>query len=152
MPMPPQTYEDQAARTPLSRERVLWAAVALADEHGIDAVSERKLGQDLGVDPMSLYNHVANEGDLLDETTHQTPRRYGTLRNTRTHPLLQVDTDRLVEEGLVAPEREEVEHGRLRRYYRITAEGRRLLAAEADRLATDARLASARLGLRSRPA
>ena len=60
--------------------------------------------------------------------------------------------DRLVDEGLVAPDREEVEQGRLRRYYRITADGRRLLAAEAERLATDARLAFSRLGLRSRPA
>ena len=66
MPMPPQTDDDQVARTPLSRERVLRAAIALADEHGIDAVSMRKLGQDLGVDPMSLYNHVANKEDLLD--------------------------------------------------------------------------------------
>jgi AcrR family transcriptional regulator len=66
MPMPPQTDDDQAVRRPLSRERVLRAAVALADEHGIDAVSMRKLGQDLGVDPMSLYNHVANKEDLLD--------------------------------------------------------------------------------------
>jgi AcrR family transcriptional regulator len=45
---------------------VLRAAVAMADEHGIDAVSMRKLGQDLGVDPMSLYKHVANKDDLLD--------------------------------------------------------------------------------------
>ena len=66
MPMPPQTDDDQAVRRPLSRERVLRAAVAFADEHGIDAVSMRKLGQDLGVDPMSLYNHVANKEDLLD--------------------------------------------------------------------------------------
>jgi AcrR family transcriptional regulator len=64
--MPPQTDDDQAVRRPLSRERVLRAAVAFADEHGIDAVSMRKLGQDLGVDPMSLYNHVANKEDLLD--------------------------------------------------------------------------------------
>jgi len=60
--------------------------------------------------------------------------------------------DRLVEDGFVAPDREEVKDGRLRRYYRITAEGRRLLAAEADRLASDARLAFARLGLRGGPA
>ncbi|HEV7761137.1 MAG TPA: TetR/AcrR family transcriptional regulator, partial [Acidimicrobiales bacterium] len=60
------TDDDQAVRRPLSRERVLRAAVAFADEHGIDAVSMRKLGQDLGVDPMSLYNHVANKEDLLD--------------------------------------------------------------------------------------
>jgi AcrR family transcriptional regulator len=53
-------------RTPLSRERVVRAAIALADEHGIDALSMRKLAQDLRVDPMSLYNHVANKDDLLD--------------------------------------------------------------------------------------
>jgi len=52
-------------RTPLSRERVLAAAVALADEHGIEAVSMRRLGQELGVEAMSLYNHVANKEDLL---------------------------------------------------------------------------------------
>ncbi len=58
--------ETSTARVPLSRERVLEAAVALADEHGIDAVSMRRVGQELGVEAMSLYNHVANKDDLLD--------------------------------------------------------------------------------------
>ena len=53
-------------RVPLSRERVLQAAVRLADESGIDALSMRRLGQELGVEAMSLYNHVANKDDLLD--------------------------------------------------------------------------------------
>ena len=53
-------------RIPLSRERVLEAAVALADEGGIDALSMRKLADQLGVKAMSLYNHVANKDDLLD--------------------------------------------------------------------------------------
>jgi AcrR family transcriptional regulator len=53
-------------RIPLSRERVLDAALALADEQGIDALSMRKLGQALGYEAMSLYNHVANKDDLLD--------------------------------------------------------------------------------------
>lgn len=53
-------------RAPLSRDRVLRAAIALADEQGIEAVSMRKLGQELGVEAMSLYNHVANKDDLLD--------------------------------------------------------------------------------------
>ena len=53
-------------RTPLSRERVLRAAVALADESGIDSLSMRKLGQALGVEAMSLYNHVANKEEILD--------------------------------------------------------------------------------------
>src|SRR2546429_4938548 len=54
------------ARAPLSRERVLRAAVAFADENGIATLSMRKLGQVLGVEAMSLYNHVASKGDLLD--------------------------------------------------------------------------------------
>jgi AcrR family transcriptional regulator len=56
-------------RKPLSRERVLVAAVALADAAGIDALSMRRLGQELGVEAMSLYNHVANKDDLLDGIT-----------------------------------------------------------------------------------
>lgn len=55
-----------ARRMPLSRDQVLRAAVALADEGGLGALSMRKLGQVLGVEAMSLYNHVAGKGDLLD--------------------------------------------------------------------------------------
>ena len=50
----------------LGRERVLLAAIALADKGGVAALSMRKLGQALGVEAMSLYNHVANKDDLLD--------------------------------------------------------------------------------------
>jgi AcrR family transcriptional regulator len=53
-------------RAPLSRDQVLRAAVALADEGGIETLSMRKLGQVLGVEAMSLYNHVASKSDLLD--------------------------------------------------------------------------------------
>ena len=53
-------------RIPLSRERVLRAAVDLADKGGVEALSMRKLGQELNVEAMSLYNHVANKDDLLD--------------------------------------------------------------------------------------
>ncbi len=53
-------------RPPLSRERVLQAAVALADGSGIEGLSMRKLGEQLGVEAMSLYKHVANKDDLLD--------------------------------------------------------------------------------------
>jgi AcrR family transcriptional regulator len=45
---------------------VLRAAVELADERGIEALTMRNLGQDLGVEAMSLYNHVANKADILD--------------------------------------------------------------------------------------
>jgi AcrR family transcriptional regulator len=50
----------------LSRELVLRAALALADKSGIEALSMRNLGQKLGVEAMSLYNHVANKDDILD--------------------------------------------------------------------------------------
>jgi AcrR family transcriptional regulator len=50
---------------PLSRDVVLRAAVAFADEDGIESLSMRKLGQRLGVEAMSLYNHVRNKDDLL---------------------------------------------------------------------------------------
>jgi AcrR family transcriptional regulator len=53
-------------RVPLSRDRVLSAAVALADESGIESLSMRRLAQDLGVVPMALYKHVANKDELLD--------------------------------------------------------------------------------------
>jgi len=54
------------ARTPLSKDRVLHAAVALADESGIEAVTMRKLAASLDVEAMSLYYHVANKDELLD--------------------------------------------------------------------------------------
>ena len=52
-------------RKPLTRERVLDAAFAIADADGIEALSMRKLGQALGVEAMSLYNYVANKGELV---------------------------------------------------------------------------------------
>jgi AcrR family transcriptional regulator len=53
-------------RLPLSRDRILRAALALADESGIDVLTMRKLGRSLGFEAMSLYNHVANKDDVLD--------------------------------------------------------------------------------------
>jgi AcrR family transcriptional regulator len=53
-------------RAPLSRERVLRAAVALADGAGIESLSMRKLADELGVVPMALYKHVAGKEELLD--------------------------------------------------------------------------------------
>jgi len=53
-------------RTPLTRERVLQAALRRADEGGIESLSMRKLGQELGVEAMALYHHFANKDDLVD--------------------------------------------------------------------------------------
>ncbi len=53
-------------RVPLSRERVLHAAIAVADEGGIESLTMRKLAEELGVEAMSLYHHVANKEAVLD--------------------------------------------------------------------------------------
>jgi AcrR family transcriptional regulator len=52
-------------RRPLTKERVLAKAIAVADKDGIEALSMRKLGQALGVEAMSLYKHVANKAELV---------------------------------------------------------------------------------------
>ncbi|GAA1897339.1 TetR/AcrR family transcriptional regulator [Streptantibioticus ferralitis] len=64
--MPPRPARDRVPRIPLSRQKVLHAAVALADENGLEALTMRKLGEAVGVEAMSLYTHVANKEDLLD--------------------------------------------------------------------------------------
>jgi AcrR family transcriptional regulator len=56
----------QPHRETLNRDRVLRAAVSYADQAGISALSMRKLGEALGVEAMSLYNHIANKSALLD--------------------------------------------------------------------------------------
>src|SRR5438477_9931436 len=53
-------------RAALTRERILRAAINLADRDGIESLSMRKLGQKLGVEAMSLYNHCQNKVDVLD--------------------------------------------------------------------------------------
>jgi AcrR family transcriptional regulator len=58
--------EAAQSRIPLTRERVLLAAVELADTRGIEALTMRNLGQELGVEAMSLYKHVADKEDILD--------------------------------------------------------------------------------------
>lgn len=53
-------------RTPLDRGRILATAVQIADERGVGAVTMREVGSRLGVEAMSLYNHVTNKDDILD--------------------------------------------------------------------------------------
>jgi AcrR family transcriptional regulator len=66
MQMTPPVDPRPEPRARLSRERVLLAAIALADDGGIESLTMRKLGERVGVEAMSLYNHVANKDDLLD--------------------------------------------------------------------------------------
>ncbi len=61
-----RTPEAPAPRPPLTRDRVLRAAVDLADRDGLPALTMRRLGAELGVEAMSLYKHVANKGQILD--------------------------------------------------------------------------------------
>ena len=60
------SQKSKSRRKPLSRERVLETAVTLADQRGAEALTMRKLAAELGVEAMSLYNHVENKNDLLD--------------------------------------------------------------------------------------
>lgn len=60
------THQRNTRRIRLNTARVLEAAVALADETGIDGFGMRRLAQELGVVPMALYKHVANKDELLN--------------------------------------------------------------------------------------
>ena len=57
---------NSAARTPLTRERILLAAQTLADQDGLDALTMRRLADDLGVEAMSIYHHLPNKDAILD--------------------------------------------------------------------------------------
>ncbi len=52
--------------TPLTRERIVSAAIGIVDSEGLSALSMRRLGADLGVDPMAVYYHVPNKEALFD--------------------------------------------------------------------------------------
>jgi len=60
----PKPRED--ARVPLSRERVIDAAIRIADESGLESLTMRRLAQELGVEAMSLYYYVANKEEILN--------------------------------------------------------------------------------------
>ena len=64
--MTTQTRNQAPRRKPLTRERVLQAALRLADQGGIESLSMRKLGQELGVEAMALYYHFANKEQVID--------------------------------------------------------------------------------------
>ncbi len=64
--MATQTEPRSEPRVPLSKERVFSAAIAVADSGGIESLTMRKLAEELGVEAMSLYYHVANKEAVLD--------------------------------------------------------------------------------------
>jgi AcrR family transcriptional regulator len=67
--MPAKRAQKPRTREPLTRELVFRTALTLADEGGIESLTMRKLGRALGVEAMSLYNHVANKDAILDGIT-----------------------------------------------------------------------------------
>jgi AcrR family transcriptional regulator len=69
VPAPPSL--DQSRREPLTRDRIVRAALRIMDEEGLDAVSMRRVGRELGVEAMSLYNHVRDKEDILDGICEQ---------------------------------------------------------------------------------
>ncbi|MEV0263492.1 PadR family transcriptional regulator [Streptomyces sp. NPDC050617] len=94
---------------------------------------------------------------LVDEPRHG----YGIVREVEElsdgDVQLRVGTlygvlDRLAADGLIELDREEVQQGRLRRYYRLTDAGEAALSAEAERMAAGARTAARRIAARRRPA
>ena len=64
--MSTQTERGSGPRVPLSRERVLQAAVKIADESGIESLTMRRLAEEVGAEAMSLYYHVAKKEDVLE--------------------------------------------------------------------------------------
>ncbi|NUP50346.1 MAG: TetR family transcriptional regulator [Catenulispora sp.] len=64
--MTTEAEQESRPRTPLTRDRVLRAAAALADRLGIEAVTMRGLAEEFGVEAMSLYHHVHNKEDVLN--------------------------------------------------------------------------------------
>jgi len=61
-----QTNRSAQPRAPLSRERVVRAALVVADRGGIDSLSIRHIAEALGAKPMALYNHISSKNDILD--------------------------------------------------------------------------------------
>ncbi|MBT9329369.1 TetR/AcrR family transcriptional regulator, partial [Salmonella enterica subsp. enterica serovar Typhimurium] len=60
----------------LSREAIVDAAIALADEDGLDALSMRRIADRMGVGAMSLYRHVAGKDELIAAMTDEVAGRY----------------------------------------------------------------------------
>lgn len=64
--MTTRTMKQRRPATPLTRDRVLHTALALADQGGLESLTMRKLGQELGVEAMALYYHFANREEIVD--------------------------------------------------------------------------------------
>jgi AcrR family transcriptional regulator len=72
---------ERPRREPLTSDRIVQSALRIMDEEGLDAVTMRRVGRDLGCEAMSLYNHVRDKEDLLDGMAQAVLRE---LQLTRT--------------------------------------------------------------------
>jgi AcrR family transcriptional regulator len=63
-------------REPLTRDRIIGAALRVMDTEGLDAVTMRRIGRELGVEAMSLYNHVEDKDDILSGVTERVMTEY----------------------------------------------------------------------------
>jgi AcrR family transcriptional regulator len=63
---PPLEEQGKRRREPLTRERIIRTALRIMDQEGIEALTMRHIGRELGVEAMSLYNHVQDKEDILD--------------------------------------------------------------------------------------
>ena len=84
--MATQAQPGSGTRIPLTRERVLRAAVKVADEGGIESVTMRRLAEELGAEAMSLYYHVANKDDVLDGIADAVAREINEAADTAGVP------------------------------------------------------------------
>lgn len=69
-------------REPVTRDRIIRAALSIMDEGGLDAVTMRRIGRELGVEAMSLYNHVQDKEDILDSICDQVMAEFRTPEAT----------------------------------------------------------------------
>src|SRR5438034_1208948 len=57
---------ERSPRRPLTRQRIIRVALRIMDDDGLEAVTMRRIGRELGVEAMSLYNHVRDKEEILD--------------------------------------------------------------------------------------
>jgi AcrR family transcriptional regulator len=68
--------EQTSGREPLTQERIVDAALRVMDAEGLEAVTMRRIGRELGVEAMSLYNHVEDKDDILNGVTERVMTEY----------------------------------------------------------------------------
>lgn len=100
--MATQAERGTEARTPLSRQRVLRAAVAIADEGGVGSLTMRRLAENVGAEAMSLYYHVANKEDVLDGIVDVIAREINDVVNQIDLPSKGADWKKAVRQRILS--------------------------------------------------